>query len=141
MTTSLRRGHTAAQKARAIIAAEMTNPASAAAAMGLAERTVYDWVNDPDYQVLRLRARELVADDAIVLAQMATAEIRRKLPTFEPRDLTVLYGVLIDKAQLLSGQATARTETRTLTESLDDHEREALRKIIDEVLAAAEAAQ
>lgn len=135
MAKYLRKGHTAVQKARAIVAAEMTSTSAAAQAMGLPERTVADWTRDPDYQELRLRAREMVGEDALVLAQLAAAEIRRKLPTFEPRDLTILFGVMIDKAQLLAGQATARTETRTLTDSLDDHEREALRKIIDEALA------
>ena len=61
-------------------------------------------------------------------------KIRSRIDEFEPRDLSVLWGILTDKAQLLSGAATSRTETRALTDSLADHEKEALADAIDEWL-------
>ena len=41
---------------------------------------------------------------------------------------------MIDKAQLLTGAATERTEHRELTDALDDHEKEALADAIDALL-------
>ena len=51
----------------------------------------------------------------------------------EPRDLATIYGIAIDKGQLLAGEATSRSENRDLTETMNDHERETLRKLLDEV--------
>lgn len=44
-------------------------------------------------------------------------------------------GILIDKYRLEMGEATGRTESRSLTDDLDDHEQEALRDAIDRELA------
>lgn len=133
MTT--RRRYTKRQKATAVIAAEMSSVSAAAESEGIPESTLRRWMDHPDMAELRAKTREDLADEAKVLQQLAAAQIKARIAEFEPRDLTVLYGVMTDKAQLLSGQATMRTENRTLTEGMDDHEREALRKLLDEALA------
>ena len=74
-----------------------------------------------------------MADEARVIQQLAAAEITRRLPEFDPRDLTILYGVMVDKAQLLSGQATERVET--LTSVLDDHEKAQLHDVLRRAIA------
>lgn len=124
-------------KATAVIAAEMASVTAAAESTGIPRTTIAYWMEDPEFVALRQKTREDLADESKALAHKALGEIQRRLGEFEPRDLTVLYGVLTDKAQLLSGQATGRTETRTLTDGLDDHEREALRAVIDKALAEA----
>lgn len=39
--------------------------------------------------------------------------------------------ILFDKLALMRGEATARTETRSLVDGFDDHEKQALRDAID----------
>ena len=73
-----------------------------------------------------------------MLQQLAAEAIRARLPEFEPRDLTILYGVVADKAQLLSGEPTQRTEHRDMTAALTDHEKDALADAIDAFLKDAD---
>jgi tetrahydromethanopterin S-methyltransferase subunit G len=93
----------------------------------------------PEFVQLRQKTREDLAEESRVLAHKALGEITRRIGEFEPRDLAILYGVLTDKAQLLAGQATARTEHRELSDELDDHEREALTRILREAVEKVEA--
>ena len=72
------------------------------------------------------------------LVHLVLAQIVQRLPDFEPRDLSVLFGIAVDKSQLISGQPTGRIET--VTDGLNDHEKEALRKVLDEAIHAKEAA-
>jgi hypothetical protein len=53
--------------------------------------------------------------------------------------VAVATGILFDKFALMSGEATARTETKTLTDGMNDHERETLRHILDGVAVEVEA--
>lgn len=131
---SERRRYATRTKVTTVMAAEMTSIPAAAEAAGIPETTVRYWMDSPEFVTLRAKTREDLADESKALAHKALGEIQRRLGEFEPRDLTVLYGVLTDKAQLLTGHATARNETRALTDGLDDHEREALRKVLDDVL-------
>lgn len=133
--TSPRR-YTKRQKATAVIAAEMVNVAASAEANGIPESTLRRWMDDPELADLRTKTREDLAQEAHVLAQLAAAEIKRKLPDYEPRDLNVLYGIMVDKAQLLSGHATDRTEVRDITESMTPEAADALANDIDVWLRA-----
>ena len=132
-----RRRYTKAQKVTAIIAAEMTNAAAAAESQGIPERTVRTWMDDPAMAELRVKTREDLAAEAHIMAQLALAQIKTKLPDYEPRDLNVLYGIMVDKAQLLSGNATERVET--LTSGMDDHEKAQLHEVLRRVIAEREA--
>lgn len=133
------RRYTKRQKTTAVIAAELVNVAAAAEANGIPESTLRYWMDDPKLADLRTKTREHLATEAHVLAQLAAAQIKAKLPEYEPRDLNALYGIMVDKSQLLTGAATARTETRSLTEGMDDHEKAALRAVLDGVLEGVEA--
>ncbi len=124
------------QKATVVIAAEMSTAAAAAEASGIPESTVRYWLDSPAFAELRTKTREDMAEESAVLAHKALEAINRRLPEFEPRDLTILFGVLVEKTQLLSGEATTRSEHRELTETMDDGEREKLSAAIDEWLAA-----
>ena len=134
-----KRQYTRRQKVTTVIAAEMTSTAAAAEAHGIPERTVGYWMDSPEFADIRTKTREDLADESKALAHKALGEITRRMGEFEPRDLVILYGVLTDKAQLLAGQATARTEHRELSDELDDHEREALTRILREAVETVEA--
>ncbi len=124
-------------KTGVVIAAVATSVAAAAESAGIPESTVHYWFDSPEFAEVRTKTREDLAAESMGMAHKVLSEITRRLPEFEPRDLSVLYGILTDKGQLLAGHATARTETRDLTDSLDDHERQNLRDAIDAFLKEA----
>lgn len=56
-------------------------------------------------------------------------------PAAAVQNYAVSIGIMIDKYRLEVGEATSRSESRALTEGMDDHERAALRDAIDGELA------
>ena len=100
-------------------------------------------VHAPEFVELRKKTREDMAEETAALAHKVLGVITAKLPEYEPKDLNTLYGILVDKSQLLTGEATSRTEHRELLGDFDDHERDAmaewLRKVALEQLEAADA--
>ena len=132
-----RRRYTKSQKMAAVIAAEFTTPEAAAEGLGIPESTVRYWFDAPEFAELRTKTREDMAAETAALAHKVLGVITSKLPDYEPRDLNTLYGILVDKSQLLTGEATSRTESRDITDTLNDGEREALRKVIEDVLVDA----
>lgn len=126
-----RRRYNRAEKATTVIAAEMSSVAAAAQATGIPENTIRYWVDAPEFAELRVKTREESAEGFRILMHLAQARLHELVPTMEPRDLTILLGVSAEKAQLLSGGATARTETRTLVDELSDDEKQRLRDWID----------
>ncbi len=137
MNTQPRRRYTKRQKVTAVIAAEMSSNMAASAKLGVPETNIRRWRDDPELAKYVERTREELAEGAGLLAHRALEVISRRIDEFEPRDLTILFGVMVDKAQLLSGQPTARTESRDITADLDDHERATLRDAIDAFLGTA----
>lgn len=129
-----RRRYSKRQKITAVIAAEMTTQAAAAEKLGIPETTLAYWYDQPEFAEYRAKTREELGPEGIALAHNVLAEIKRRLPEFEPRDLSTLLGILVDKAQLVTGQATSRTETKDITAALEDHEKEALADAIDDWL-------
>jgi tetrahydromethanopterin S-methyltransferase subunit G len=134
-----RRRYTKRQKAGVVTAALASSVTAAADQTGVPRTTIQYWMDAPEFVQLRQKTREDLAEESRVLAHKALGEITRRIGEFEPRDLAILYGVLTDKAQLLAGQATARTEHRELSDELDDHEREALTRILREAVEKVEA--
>lgn len=134
-----RRRYSKAEKVAAIVAAEASSTLAAAEAIGANESTVRYWLDKPEFAKLRENAREAMAEEARVVARLAWQQLGKAVQTgqLEPRDLITAAGMATDKSLLLSGEATARTETRSLTEGMDDHERATLRDLIDGALAAA----
>jgi transposase-like protein len=126
-----RRRYTKAEKATAIIAAELVNVTAASEQTGVPMRTLRYWLDDPKYADLRNKTREEAAAGFSVLVHMAQARLTELVPEMEPRDLTILLGVAAEKAQLFGGGPTSRTETRTLVDDLDDDEKRRLRDWID----------
>ncbi len=129
-----RRRYTRKQQATAIIAAELSTVAAAAKDQGIPESTLHYWLEEPRFAELRAKTREEAGAGYSVVAVLAMRRLVELVPTMEPRDLITLMGVATDKSQLLSGMATSRAETKDITDSFNDHERAALRRLFDEVL-------
>lgn len=126
------RRYTKRQKATTVIAAEMSTVAAAAEAHGIPRTTLIHWMDDPEMVELRQKTRDERAQAASAMSMLVLSEIKRRLPEFEPRDLSSLYGILTEKGQLLGGEATSRTENlRLITGGLADEERTKLRDFID----------
>ena len=131
------RRYTKREKANAVAEAERSSMSAASERTGIPVTTIDYWMDAPEFAELRKKTREQIAEGSMVLANLAQSELTRKVKAgeVEPRDLAVIYGIAIDKAQLLSGAATSRTETKSLTDGLNDHERQTLRDVIDRAVA------
>lgn len=114
----------------------LTSVAAASEATGIPATNIRRWRDDPEMAEYGEKTREEIAEEARALSVKVLAEIRGRLGEFDPKDLSVLWGILTDKAQLLSGGATNRTETRDLTARLDEAQAAQLMDDIDEWLAA-----
>jgi hypothetical protein len=117
-----RRRYTKRERVAAIMAADMTSVPAAAAATGIPERTLYRWRDDPAMAEYVTKTREALADDIRITAALAWDRLTQRIAAgdIETRDLIVAAGVAVDKSQLLSGGATARTEARDITGTLSD---------------------
>lgn len=133
------RHYTQRQKLTAVVAADMTSGLAASRATGVPRSTLQHWLDDPELARYRQNVREDIADEVRVVARLAWEKLGEAIRSgqMEPRDLVLASGMAMDKMLLLSGEATARTETRDLTSDLDDHERARLRDILDGVLEQA----
>lgn len=131
-----RRRYTKADKATAIIAAEMSNPSAASESTGVPISTLRYWMDDPKFADLRQKTRDEAATGFRVLMHAAQERLFALIPQMEPRDLTILLGVAADKSQLLVGEATSRTESKALTDDLTPEERQRARDWIVALPAA-----
>jgi hypothetical protein len=126
-----KRRYTRKTKANAVMAAALSSVQAAAEDQGIPRTTVQYWFDSPEFVTIRQKTREELAAEATGMAHKVLVNINQRMAEFEPRDLSILLGILVDKGQLLAGAATARVEARDITGVLDDHETEALRDWID----------
>ncbi len=115
-----RRRYTKRTKVTAVVAAELTSNLAVQRATGISETNIRRWRDDPEMAKYVDKTRDELSEGAQMLAHRALEQIVAKLPDFEPRDLVTLFGVMVDKAQLLSGNATSRSELRDISGSLTD---------------------
>lgn len=134
-----RRRYTKREKATAVAAAVASSTLAAADATGIPESTLRYWMDSAEFAEVREKVRAELAPIATTVAFYGWVETLRMLREhqFEPHDVIFLTGLATDKSQLLSGGATSRAETRALTDDLNDHERQALRDVIDRAIAEA----
>jgi hypothetical protein len=128
-----KRRYTTKQRAEAIGIAVMEGQTEAGRQTGIPPTTIDRWLDRPECVEMRSRAREEIIADvraAFLLAVDRTAELLRS-PDADLRSAADAMDKLGTRLALLSGEATTRTESRALTEGLDDHERTALRDAID----------
>jgi hypothetical protein len=97
---------------------------AAAEQTGIPRTTITYWLDQPEFVELRRNAREAMAEEAMVVARMAWKKLAIAIANgeIEARDLVFATGMATDKAQLLSGGATARTEARDITGTISDAE-------------------
>lgn len=124
------------KKVQAVTAAAASSVRAAAEATGIPESTVRYWWHSEEFADLRAKTRADLEEPSRMLAYLALEQIKARIAEFKPNDLTILYGVMVDKAQLLGGGPTVRNET--VTQGWDDHERAALRDLIDKELTERE---
>lgn len=132
----MRRRYTHEQRMAAVAEAEVNGLQQASERTGIPKTTIEYWLDKPEFVHLRAKTREEMRDGFRVLVHLAQQELTRRVKEMEPRDLTVLLGVATDKDLLLSGDATSRTESRSVTDGLSDDEKRRLRAAIAEAARA-----
>jgi len=134
-----RRSYTRRQKAALVGQSEVNGVRRTARAAGVPVSTLESWRTGPFAQ-LRTQKREEVAADVWAVFQAGVRRIEALLPNTEDMGkVAIATGILYDKFALMSGEPTSRSETKALTDGLNDHEKEALRAVLDDVLAKVEA--
>lgn len=118
------RRYTRRQKMTAVVAADMTSTLGAAEGLGIPESTIRYWLDDPEFAKLRENARERMAEETLTVARLAWGKLAQRIrrDEIETRDLVLATGMATDKAQLLNGGATDRTETRDISGTITDAE-------------------
>jgi hypothetical protein len=121
----------------AVLAADRLGSAeSAANELGLVPRSVQRWIHDPELSAIVAKTREESAESIRAVASLAWAQLAQRVADgqMEDRDLIILAGVATDKAQLVAGEATSRSEHRDITADLSAEDAEKLSKDISEWL-------
>lgn len=137
MTT--RRRYTKAEKLSAVLAAEMTGVVAVQDQSGIPESTIRYWMDQPEFAAYRAKAREDLKDEITVVAHLAWQRVAEGLQKgqLEPRDALFAAEKATTQYLLMSGEATSRTEQRSVTDDLGDDEKQRLRDWIDSLPAAA----
>ena len=117
-------------KLAAVMAAEMTSLTEASESTGIPKSTVKYWMDDPAFAQVRTKTREDLADEIKVVAHLAWRRIAEALRTgeMEPRDATFAAEKATSLQILMTGGATARTESRELNDLPDSAYVEAIRE-------------
>lgn len=132
------RHYTKRERITTVIAAELSSNLAAERATGIPESSIRRWRDDPELAKYIDKTRDELAEGTQLLAHRALEQISATLSKFEPRDLVMLFGVMVDKTQLLSGGATARTESRDLTGTLADSDVRDIIREAEDLLAASD---
>lgn len=119
------RKYTKKQKLSVVLAAEMVGVTEAARQAGVPQQTVSYWLDDPKLGEFRSKAREDMAEEAKMVAHLAWRRVAELIPEMDPRDATFAAEKASEYYQLLTGEATSRTESRELLSGFDDGEKEA----------------
>jgi hypothetical protein len=119
--TAQRRRYTAKERAKATGIAAAEGVTAAERATGIPKQTIQYWTTKPDFVRLRTTAREMVADQFWVGIQVGLEQVIEGLRSDVPlKEKAVALATLYDRHALLTGGATARSESRDITGSLSD---------------------
>ena len=121
------RRYTKRTKLATVMAAEMTGLTATSDTTGIPKSTVKGWLDSPEFAHLRTKTREDLVEEIKTVAHLAWARVARALASgeMEPRDAIFAAEKATSLQLLMAGEATSRTEM-SITDGLDDHEREAL---------------
>ena len=99
-------------RAEAVGLALVQGVPAASKALGIPQRTIRDWKDDPEFAELRLSAREEVGEAMWVSIQVGIGEVYKGLtsPDEPLKAKADTLAMLIEKRALLMGEATSRTE-------------------------------
>ena len=132
-----RRKYTAKQRANAVGIAVVEGVTAAERTTGIPKETVQYWTTKPEYAQLRTTARETVVEQLWIGIQVGVEELTKGLRGDAPvHQKAAAFEALAERYALLNGDATSRSETRAVTAGLDDHEREQLRAVLRDAIAA-----
>lgn len=117
-----RRSYPKRQKLATVMAAEMTSLTEASETTGIPKSTIKRWLDHPDYAQVRTSTRESLAEEIGAVAHMAWRHVAESLRngTMEPRDAIFAAEKATSLQILMTGGATARTETRDISGTLSD---------------------
>lgn len=123
-----RRHYTRKEKLAAVMAAEMVGVTEAAEQAGIPHQTLSYWMERPEFSEYRRKAREDLVEEVGIVAHLAWQRVAEALQagSLEPRDALFAADKATSLYQLVSGQATSRSEHRELLADFDDHERDAV---------------
>jgi hypothetical protein len=134
-----RRRYTAKERAAAVGIAVADGVTAAERKTGIPKTTIDYWQGKPEFVQLRTTAREIVVEQFWIGMQVGLREVIKGIEGDAPlREKAEAMKIMADRYALLTGAVTSRTETLAVTDGLDDHEKAALRKVIDGVLEAVE---
>lgn len=132
-----RRRYTRKTKAEVVGMAEVIGIRPAARRAHVPESSLRRWRESPEMAQLRAEKRVDVAADMWAGVQIGMHRIIELLPqTDDVQKVAVATGVIFDKLQMMTGEATSRVETKSLTAERTDEELEALTTSIDSWLEA-----
>lgn len=120
---AIRRRYSKPDKAKAVGLAMLKGVNAASEELGIPNTTLSYWMRHPEFDALRSKSRDEVAEQMWATIQIGVVEVAKGIVSDAPlRDKVVALGVLYDKHALLTGAATARTESRDITGTLSDAE-------------------
>jgi hypothetical protein len=114
--------YTRQEKTEAVAEASVTSIEAAAKKRGIPQTTLGYWMRHPQFAELRDKTRDQVAEQFWATIQLGLEAVATDLADGRAplRDKATALGILYDKYALLTGAATARTESRDLTGTLPD---------------------
>ncbi len=118
-----RRSYTAGQKANALGIAAANGVTAAERSTGIPKETIQYWTTKPEFAQLRTTAREMVIDQFWVAVQVGLEQVIEGLKGDAPlKEKSVALATVYDRHALLTGGATARSESRDITGTISDAE-------------------
>lgn len=133
-----RKYRSATEKATAVGLSEVVGVSEASRQLAIPESTLRHWRSSPAMAELRAETKAEVTADVWAAFQLGVRRITELIPRTEDLGkVAIAAGVLYDKHALMTGEATSRTESKALTDDLDDTEKQRLRDWIDGLAAAA----
>lgn len=120
------------QKLAVVMAAEISGVTVTAEATGIPHQTISYWMDRPEFSEIRRKTREDLADEIKTVSHLAWQRTAEALQagTMEPRDILFAAEKATNLQLLMGGDATSRVETRDLGSVFDDHELDALRRVV-----------
>ena len=130
----------AAERAHATGLALLDGASEASRQTGIPESTIHQWMKSPEFAELRERTKAQVADEWWAGVQHG---FRRVIEAFDQeadvQKKATAAAILFDKVAMLRGEATARSETRSLTDGLSDDEKRRVREWVGRIADGSDA--